>query len=537
MVALDQTKRRIRGPVDELAVAEGCYFDPSKALEVRQFFECFLRHSKGKWAGKPFTLLPWQWEHCIEPLFGWRRADGTRRFRKGGIWIPKKNGKSTLAAGIELYLLCGDDEPGAEIFVAAADRDQASIVFNEAASMVRRSTALSERLQVIQTHKRIIYPAENSYMRALSAEAPTKEGLNISGLIFDELHAQKTRVLWDTLVYGGASRSQPLLLSISTAGYDRQSIGFEQYDYACKVRDGIIADWEFFNYIAEATVDEDWTSPAVWRKANPSLGETIYEDELAAACREALESPAKENAFRRYRLNQWTEQETRWFAMHVWDANAAPVDPAELAGRPCFVGLDLASTIDIAAAVYVFPDDEGPWQVYPEFFVPADNAVERERRDRVPYTQWIRQGVLTATPGTSIDYDRIRASIVANGERFDVRQIAIDRWNATQLATQLQGDGFEVVMFGQGFASMSSPSKMLEAFLLDRKIAHGGQPVLRWMASNVAAEVDAAGNIKPSKRRSSEKIDGIVALVMGIGIAAATPTATSIYNQPGALFL
>lgn len=512
------TSEWIRSDADKHAAAQGCWFDENAALHVRKFFVNYLRHSKGEWAGKPFELQPWQWEGIIAPLFGWKRADGTRRYRKGGIWIAKKNGKSAIASGLSLYMLLGDGEAGAEVYNAAADREQASIVFNEAMNMVNASPALASRLDLVPSVKRIVYRQKASFLKALSADVPTKEGLNWHFLLFDELHAQAKRDLWDTLAYGGAARRQPLLLSISTAGYDRDSIGYEQYRYAREVLAGNIVDPAFFPFIAEAAEDDDWKAPAVWRKANPNIGVSIRESEMVEACREAEASPSKQNAFRRYRLNQWTEQDIRWLDMDRWDACAGAVDAAELHGRDCFAGLDLASTTDVAALVLLFPQGDS-YDVLPFFWVPENACKDRERRNKTRLDEWIRQGLLEVTPGDVIDYDRIRKKINDLRKDFNILEIAVDRWNSTQLSTQLQGDGFEMVAFGQGFASMTAPTKELETLILAGRLRHGGHAVLRWMAGNVSVEQDAAGNLKPSKKRSTEKIDGIVALVMALGRA------------------
>ena len=309
-------------------------------------------------------------------------------------------------------------------------------------------------------------------------------------------------------------------MSITTAGFDRHSICWEQHTYAEQVLAGVIEDSAFFAYIAAADPDDDWTDPAVWRKANPSFGVTISEDQFAEDCREAREAPAKENSFRRYRLNQWIESEIRWLSLEKWDACSAAAD--DLAGRDCFAGLDLSSTTDLSAFVLVFPREDR-FAVLPFFWIPEDGMRRRDRRDRVPYTEWVRQGLIEATPGEVIDYDRIRARINELGQRYAIKMIAIDRWNATQLASQLEGDGFEMVAFGQGYASMNAPTKRLEQIMLGGQLAHAGNPVLRWMANNVSLETDAADNWKPSKKRSRERIDGIVALIMGLGMAQDNP--------------
>jgi phage terminase large subunit-like protein len=520
----------VKSAADEKAVADGCLFDHRAGDRVRRFFREFLRHSKGEWAGKPFELLEWQWRDVIAPLFGWKRSDGTRRYRRAYIEVPKKNGKSTLAAGIALYMLVADGEPGAEVYFAASDRDQAGICYNEAANMVEASPLVS-RLKLVRSVKRIVYPAQKAWCKALSADVPTKEGLNIHCLIFDELHAQKTREMWDTLHYGGASRRQPLFLSITTAGYDRESICYTQHRYARALLAGEIMDWEFFPFIAGAADDANWKDPQVWRAVNPSYGVTVKEEAFRADAAEAEASPAQENAFRRYRLNQWTEQDVRWLQMDRWDACAEPVRALE--GRACYAGLDLASTTDIAALVLLFPDQDDTYDVVACFWAPERAFRERERMNKPRLDAWAREALIEKTPGEIIDYDRIRKKIVELGETFDIKEIAIDRWNSTQLATQLEGDGFEIVGFGQGFASMSAPTKELEVLMLGKRIRHGGNKVLRWMAGNVTVETDAAGNLKPSKKKSTEKIDGIVALIEALGRAMIRPELESVYDGQG----
>lgn len=504
------------------------YFDEDAANRVKYFFETFLRHSKGQFAGKKFILLPWQWEGVIKPLFGWKRKDGTRKYRRAFIEIPKKNGKSTLCAGLSLYLLLGDNEPGAEIYIAAADREQASIVFNEAVSMVCSSPALYRRLHVKKAAKRIEYG--NSFYKALSADVPTKEGLNIHGLIFDELHAQPNRKLWDTLKYGGASRRQPLFISITTAGYDKLSICYEQYQYAKQVLATPELDDGYFAYIAEADIHDDWKSPTTWFKANPSLGSTLQLDSFEADAKEAQQSILQENTFKRYRLNIWTEQETRFIPLDKWEScGRVPVQANALSKLECYGGLDLASTSDIAAFVLYFPKLRN---VLAWFWVPEEAVGRRRKQQKQTIDRWVRDGLIRATSGDVIDYDTIRNDIVGFGQQFNIQEIAIDRWNSTQLQTQLQDDGFEIYKFGQGYASMSAPMKELERLVINGELFHGNNPVLNWMASNVAAEMDPAGNLKPSKKKSGEKIDGIVALLMALG-QSMVHTESSAYDKEG----
>jgi phage terminase large subunit-like protein len=500
-----------------------CPEGQKKYERVVHFFEKILRHSKGQNAGKPFILLPWQ-HHVLRELFGRLNPDGTRQHRVGYIELPKKQGKSTTLAGIALYMTAFDSEPGAEVYGAACDREQAGIIYREAASMVRASPALSRHLEVIDSRKTIVHKASNSFYRVLSADAFRAEGLNIHALLFDELHAQRDRRLWDALRYGGAARRQPLLLSITTAGYDRKSICWEQHAYAERCIADPSVDPAFFGCIYAASPEDDWKDEKTWHKANPSLGETITVESFAADAREADQSPSKLNSFLRYRLNVWTTQDVRWLSPDAWAKCGGPLRD-DLEKREWYAGLDLASTTDLSALVLVSQDDDGTFDVMPFFWVPEQNAAERTQRDKVDYIGWIRDGYIRVTDGNCTDYDVIRRDIVELSQKYNIRQLGIDRWNATQLATQLQGDGINVTGFGQGYGSMSSPAKQLENLVLSEKIRHAGHPVLSWMAANVAVQSDHQGNIKPSKAKSTERIDGIVSLVMGLGLHATATAA------------
>jgi len=427
-----------------------------------------------------------------------------------------------LLAGLALYMLGWDGEPGAEVYGAAADREQAGIIYREAASMVRASPSLSKVLEVIDSRKTILHRGSGSFYRVLSADAFRAEGLNIHCLLFDELHSQRDRRLWDALRYGGASRRQPLLLSISTAGFDRKSLAWEQRCYAERCIADPSTDPAFFGCIHSADIKDDWKKPKVWRKANPSLGQTITEESFAADAREADQSPSKLNAFLRYRLNVWTTQDVRWISPDAWARNGGALR-GDLEKREWFAGLDLASTYDLSAFVMVSQDVDKTWDVFPVFWVPKANAAERTTRDKIDYVGWIRDGFVRATEGNVTDYDVIRQDIVALSQQYNIKAIGVDRWNSTQLTTQLQGDGINVVGFSQAMSSMSSPSKFLENLVISQKLRHAGHPVLAWNAANVAAPPDHNGNIRPSKLHSTERIDGIAALVMALGVQSSVP--------------
>jgi phage terminase large subunit-like protein len=476
-----------------------------------------LTHTKGPFARQTFNLRPWQ-RSILRRLFR-KRPDGVRQYRTCLLMLPRKNGKSELAAAVALYGLLADGETGAEVYSAAADKDQAGLVFGVAAQMIRNDPALDAECYIVDSQKRIVHKRSGSFYRAISAEAYSKHGFNASMVIYDELHAAPSRELYDVLSTSMGARKQPLLLAISTAGYDRHSILWELYQHAKNVQEHPALDPTFLSVLYEAPSDAEWTSPRVWKKANPALGDFRSLEEMQIACARAKEIPAQENNFRRLYLNQWTEQSSRWIQMAAWDACQAPIDRAALRGRRCYVGMDLSSTTDLTALVAVFPDEDGGFDVLAQCFVPADRIRERSRRDKVPYDQWARDGWLPAIPGPAIDYEVVRQALRAWCAEFDVQMVAFDPWNATDLVSRLEKqDGIVCVPMRQGFASLSAPTKSLEKAILARQLRHDGHPVLRWCVSNVAVDSDPAGNLKPSKVASTERIDAVVALVMAVDL-------------------
>ena len=512
-------------------------FDEAKAQRAVEFIRC-LKHTKGRWRGQAFDLLPWQ-ETIIRDVFGTVKEDGFRQYNTAYVEIPKKNGKSELAAGVALYMTCGDNEWGAEVYGCASDRQQASIVFDVAVDMVEQCPALKKRIKPVMSVKRLVYKPTNSFYQVLSAEAYTKHGLNVHAVIFDELHSQPNRELFDVMTKGsGDARTQPLFFLITTAGTDRHSVCFEQHQKAEDILCGRKADPTFYPVIYGAPDDADWTSEEVWYQANPSLGHTIDIGKVRNACLSARDNPAEENIFRQLRLNQWVKQSTRWMQMEKWDACAFPVDEGELLGRECYGGLDLSSSIDITAFVLVFPprDDTERYVFLPYFWIPEENMARRVRRDHVPYDVWEKQGFLETTEGDVIHYGFIERFIEELGKRFHIKEIAFDRWGAVQMVQNLEGLGFTVVPFGQGFKDMSPPTKRLMELVLERNVAHGGHPVLRWMMDNIFVRTDPAGNIKPDKEKSTEKIDGAVAAVMALDRAVRNGGSTgSVYDERGIL--
>ncbi|HEM6036594.1 TPA: terminase large subunit [Streptococcus suis] len=493
------------------------HYDKAKADRAVTFINN-LSHTKGKWAGKRFDLLPWQ-EQIVRDLFGIVKEDGNRQFLTAYIEIPKKNGKSELAAAIALYLLYADNEASAEVYGAACDRNQASIVFDVAKQMVQMSRPLEKRSKIMGATKRIVNYSNAGFYQVLSAETGTKHGLNVSGLVFDEIHAQPNRHLYDVLTKGsGDAREQPLFFIITTAGTDRNSICYELHTKALDILNGRKKDTSFYPVVYGLSDEDDWNDEENWRRANPSLGHTIGIDRVREAYQQALDNPAEENVFKQLRLNMWTSSSVAWIPEHVYAKGNDPIQYDSLKGRSCYAGLDLSSTSDITTFVLVFPPrfEEENYIVLPFFWLPEDTLELRCRRDHVLYDVWECQGYIKTTEGNVVHYGFIEKFIEDLSEIYHIKEIAYDRWNATQMVQNLEGMGLTMVPFGQGYKDMSPPSKELYKLMMEGKIQHGGHPVLKWMGQNVVMRQDPAGNIKPDKEKSVEKIDGIVALIMGL---------------------
>ena len=513
------------------------HYDKKKADRAVTFIEN-LCHTKGKWAGTPFWLLPWQ-EQLIRDIFGIVKPDGNRQFRTAFVEICKKVGKSELAAAVALYLLYADNEPSAEVYGAAADRQQASIVFDVAKQMIEMSPALMKRSKLMGATKRIMNYSNAGYYQVLSAEVGGKHGFSVSGLVFDEIHTQPNRQLYDVLTKGSSdARQNPLHFIITTAGNDRHSIAYELHTKAVDILEGRRVDPTFYPVVYGLKDDEDWEDEANWYKVNPSLGYTVDIERLRDAYREAKQNPADEITFKWLRCNMWVSSTVAWIPDAIYMRGNEPIDMDALAGRDCYAGLDLSSTGDITALVLIFPprDEEEKYVLLPYFWIPEETISRRVKANSVPYDIWEKQGYIMSTEGNVIHYDFIEKFIMDLSEKYHILEIAVDRWNATQMIQNLEGEGFTIVPFGQGFSSMSAPTKEFYRLLMEGRIIHGGNPVLRWMAGNVVIDTDPAGNIKVTKAKSKEKIDGIVAAIMALDRCIRQEGQSgSVYDERGLL--
>ena len=513
------------------------HYDKKKADRAVTFIEN-LCHTKGKWAGTPFWLLPWQ-EQLIRDIFGIVKPDGNRQFRTAFVEICKKVGKSELAAAVALYLLYADNEPSAEVYGAAADRQQASIVFDVAKQMVEMSPALMKRSKLMGATKRIVNYSNAGYYQVLSAEVGGKHGFSVSGLVFDEIHTQPNRQLYDVLTKGSSdARQNPLHFIITTAGNDRHSIAYELHTKAVDILEGRRVDPTFYPVVYGLKDDEDWEDEENWYKVNPSLGYTVDIERLRDAYREAKQNPADEITFKWLRCNMWVSSTVAWIPDAIYMRGNESIEAASLEGRDCYAGLDLSSTGDITALVLIFPprDENEKYVLLPYFWIPEETISRRVKANSVPYDIWEKQGYIMSTEGNVIHYDFIEKFIIYLSEKYHILEIAVDRWNATQMIQNLEGEGFTIVPFGQGFSSMSAPTKEFYRLLMEGRIIHGGNPVLRWMAGNVVIDTDPAGNIKVTKAKSKEKIDGIVAAIMALDRCIRQEGQSgSVYDERGLL--
>ena len=514
------------------------HYDKKKADRAVKFIE-MLPHTKGEWEGRPFWLLPWQ-EQIIRDLFGIVKADGFRQFRTAYIEIPKKQGKSELAAAIALYLLYADHEPSAEVFSAAADRQQASIVFDVAKRMVEMTPGLQKRSKVMSATKRIVNYSNAGYYQVVSADVGGKHGYSISGLVFDEIHNQPNRKLWDVLTKGsGDARRQALHVAITTAGTDRNSICFELHTKALDILSDRKVDPTFYPVVYSLPMDVDWQDEKNWYKVNPSLGYTVPIERMREAYLQSQDNPAEENVFRTLRLCQWVGSTVQWIPDHIYDLGNQPIDKHALRRRDCYAGLDLSSSGDITALVLMFPPrtDDEKYIMLPYFWVPEDTVPKRVQQTSVPYDNWVAQGYVQATPGNVIDYAYIQNTIGELSYKYHIREIAFDRWGSNMLVERLSEMGLTVVPFGQGYKDMSPASRAFYEELMKGNIIHGGNPVMKWMCGNVVIEQDPAGNIKPTKAKSKDKIDGVVAAIMALDRCIRHENEESVYDSRGLLWI
>jgi phage terminase large subunit-like protein len=545
IAACKWVKLAVKRYLDDLKTGKGrgLRFDADAAQHAIDFYK-FLRHSKGEFSGKPFELEPWQ-QFIIWNVFGWMKKSPDngnyyRRFRTAYIEVARKNGKSTMLSGMGLYMLAADGEGGAEVYAAATKRDQARIVHQEATRMVASSPALRKRIKRFRDNLHV--PKSSSKFEPLGRDSNSMDGLNVHCAIVDELHAHKTRDVWDLLDTATGARRQPLMLAITTAGYDRSSFCYEMNTLVKRVLEGTADDDSLFGIVFSLDDGDDYSDESCWIKANPNLGVSKNRDDLRRKLRRAKDMPSALNAFLRLELNIWTQASERWTNPEKWEACAKTVNEDDLIGRACYGGLDLSSTTDITAFVLVFPpiDDGEPYQIVSRFWIPDENMKLRSNRDGVPYLSWHQQGLIKSTPGNVIDHSAITHEIDLLAQKYDIKEIAFDRWGSVQVSQKLQESGIEIAQFGQGYQSMSPAMKNLEVLMLSEQLAHGGNPILTWMAGNMVATQDPAGNLKPDKKRSTEKIDGMVALMMALDRSVRNDTddePESVYESRGLRYI
>ena len=531
-------------------------FDQNKSDSVIQFFKC-LKHTKGKWKGVPFTLLDWQIQ-ALTDVFGSVREDGFRKYTTAYIEVPKKMGKSECGAGVALYCLTADNEWAAEVYSCAADRQQASIVFDVAVDMVDQNQALKKKIKPILSQKRLVYMPTKSYYQVLSADSYSKHGFNVSAVIFDELHAQPNRGLYDVMTEGsGDARNQPLFFLITTAGDDpdRNSIGWELHQLATDILTGAKVDPTFYSMIYGIDRDNkriwtgreyqtvkklDWRDKKLWEKVNPSLDHTVPMSKVVDQYTRAEGNPAREKNFRWLRLNSWEKIKTsKWLGVDFWDLCKGKVDVDRLKARPCYGGLDLSSKIDMTSFVLLFPPDDinKEWAVLPWFWLPEDNIAERVRKDQVPYDTWVKQGYLQTTPGNVIDYAFIEEHIIKLAGDYNIKEVGYDPWNAVQTAIRLEDNGIVPVEVRQGYKSMSPPMKEIEQLTMGKKIKHNGHPILRWNIGNVEVKIDENENTRPMKGKGKERIDGLVAMINAMNRAMVHDDHETVYKKRGVLWV
>lgn len=515
------------------ALDMGRYFDKRAAMRTIRFIEK-LKHTKGEWAGQRFRLEPWQ-QFVLWNIFGWKNADGTRRFRYAYIEIARKNGKTALSAGIGLYMLFADGESRPEVYSAATVKDQAKICFSDAVEIVK-ATDLKNYLTPYRNS--IVYELKGGTMKPLSSDYGTHDGLNPSCGIIDEFHAHKDSGMFDVIKSAFGARRQPLMFIITTAGFDKSGVCYAYRENVIKVLRGVNEDDSLFGIIYTLDDKSEWDDPKMWIKANPNLGVSLSADYLADQVKDAKNRPEAVRNVMTKNVDLWVDAERTWILDDVWQKCIGTTDPADLKGCACWGGLDLSNVSDITAYVLLFHENDR-FQLLPHFWIPEEKMLEKVRKENINYDKWVAKGYVTVTPGNVIDYDFVKADILRIVADYDLRTSAYDRWNSSQTIIDLQNEGMECNPFGQGYGSMSAPTKEFEKLVLTGKIEHFGNPVLRWMLASTLVKTDPAGNIKPDKEKSTQKIDGIVAAIMALGewMTAQADDESNPYENRGLLTL
>lgn len=512
------------------------YFDEHSAQHAVDFIEGLCTHVKGAMAGKPLILAEWEKNEVIRPLFGWKKKDGKRRYKQAWIEIPRKNNKTTLSSAISLYLLFGDGEAGAEIYNAASSKEQARLGFDISKQMIKQNKTLSDNSDIFENS--IVLSGTNSFLKAISAEAYSKHGFNAHGIIFDEIHAQPNNELWDVLATSTGSRKQPLMVAITTAGVMKKGhIAWENHNIAMGIKRGTIKDDTMLVVIYGADSTDDPFKPETWAKCNPGLGGSISLEYLQEQAKKARNQPSYLNTFKRLHLNVWTSTEKQFISPANWNAcNLAPLTEEFFYEKKCVLAFDLGATKDFTA-LSIATYQDGIYHVMPYIFIPTIKVEMRNMRDQIE--AWIRQGWIISVPGDTLDYKFVYEKIKALTEKCNIAEIAYDRWNTSWLTNELKNDGANCILFGQGYKTMSPATKEFEKLIIEKKINHGGHPVLQWMNENMAITEDAAGNIKPDKQKSTEKIDGMIASIMAVArlIEAPKDDGESVYATRGILNL
>ena len=507
-----------------------------RALEAIEFIQ--MLKLTDDFYGQPFVLPKWQHD-IIWDVYGTVNDQGYRQYRFAYLEIPKKNGKTTLIAGLSIYHLACDG-PAGQIYCCAADRQQAGLVYNAALSMIEQNEDLQEIFKITDSRKEITNKLTGTVLKVLSAEAYTKHGLNPTVVIFDELHAQPKRDLWDTMTFGaGAARKEPLWWVITTAGDDpdRNSIGWEIHEQARKIIDGELVDPSWYAKIYSAPEDADIFDEKVWHEVNPSLGITIDIDSVRREAVAARNSEGSERLFRWLRLNQWISlKRIGWLPLSLWDQTVGKWSKADLIGKKCYPGQDLSSTTDLTGLALIFPPQDGipDWRVIFEGWIPEDNMKERIQRDGVPYDRWVKEGYLHATPGDAVDYDFVEAETIALSRKYKFLNGGADPWNSRMLNQRLMKNGIEFLDVPQNMANMSPPMKEIERLMRSGMLTHEANPLARWCFGNVVTAIDGNENIKPMKNKSKDRIDLTVAWINGMSVAMRLEK-ISIYESRGIL--